>query len=109
MTEAREKRPIRVTIYNQAFTILSSDDPDEVQDLARRVDELMFSIAARAGNVDSARAAVLACLHMADQLRTLERELNRLRERVDNKSREFSMLLDQVVREDEGAGPQNQG
>ena len=108
MDEAREKRPIRVTIYNQSFTILSSDDPGEVQDLARRVDELMFSIAARAGNVDSTRAAVLACLHMADQLRTLERELTRLRERVESKSREFSTLLDQIVRDDD-ADRQNQG
>ena len=109
MSDAREKRPIRVSIYNQSFTILSADDPAEVEDLARRVDELMFSIASRAGNVDSTRAAVLACLHMADQLRTLENELTRLRERVDSKSREFSTLLDQLVLDDEALGPQNQG
>jgi cell division protein ZapA len=109
MSDAREKRPIRVTIYNQAFTILSSDDPEEVLDLARRVDELMFSIASKAGNVDSTRAAVLACLHMADQLRTLENELTRLRERVDSKSREFSTLLDQLIRDEEDADRQNDG
>ena len=94
-----EKKQVRVTIFNQAYTIVTSGDPAETEELARRVDELMYSIAKRAGNVDSARAAVLACLHLADQLRTLERELAGLRERVDSKTREFSVLLDKVVGE----------
>ena len=94
-----EKKQVRVTIFNQAYTIVTSGDPAETEELARQVDELMYSIAKRAGNVDSARAAVLACLHLADQLRTLERELAGLRERVDSKTREFSVLLDKVVGE----------
>jgi len=94
-----EKKQVRVTIFNQAYTIVTAGDPAETEELARRVDELMYSIAKRSGNVDSARAAVLACLHLADQLRTLERELAGLRERVDSKTREFSVLLDQVVGE----------
>jgi cell division protein ZapA (FtsZ GTPase activity inhibitor) len=97
--KAAEKKQVRVTIFNQSYTIVTSGDPAETEDLARRVDELMYSIAKRAGNVDSTRAAVLASLHLADQLRTLERELAGLRERVGAKSREFSVLLDQVVGE----------
>ena len=94
-----ERKQVRVTIFNQTYTIVTSGDPAETEELARRVDELMYSIAKRAGNVDSTRAAVLASLHLADQLRMLERELAGLRQRVDAKSREFSMLLDQFVGE----------
>jgi len=57
----------------------------------------MTEIAQRAGNADSNRIAVLACLHMADRLRAMERELGALKARVDEKSRQFSLLLDQAV------------
>ena len=46
-----------------------------METLGQTVDELMTSIAQRAGNMDSQRIAVLACLHLADRLRTAEREL----------------------------------
>jgi cell division protein ZapA len=61
------------------------------------VDELMTSIAQRAGNIDASRVAVLACLHLADRLRGIERELAHLKARVNDKSRQFSVLLDSAI------------
>jgi cell division protein ZapA len=61
------------------------------------VDELMLSIAAKAPSADSTRIAVLACLHLADKLRALERDLDRLKQRVDSKSVEFAGLLEQLL------------
>lgn len=90
-----EKKPVRVSIFNQTYTILASGDPREVEEVAHAVDELMATYA-RAGN-DTTRTAVLACLHLADQLRSMQQELTDLKQRVDHKSREFSLLLDQVV------------
>jgi hypothetical protein len=37
------------------------------------------------------------CLHLADRLRTLERQLAGLDERVRRKSEELSLLLDQTL------------
>ena len=88
---------VRVTIFNQSYTLVASEEAGQVEELAHRVDDLMRSIAAKAGNVDSNRTAVLACLHLADQLRALEHELDDLRHRVDAKSREFSLLLDEAI------------
>jgi len=65
--------------------------------LAASVNDLMFSIASRAPNADATHIAVLACLHLADKLRTLETDLNNLKERVDRKSGEFAALLDQLI------------
>ena len=57
----------------------------------------MTSIAQRAGNMDSNRIAVLACLHLADQTRAMERELSALKGRVAQKTREFSLMLEKAA------------
>jgi cell division protein ZapA len=94
---APEKRPVRVTILSQSYTLLTAGDPREVEDLARKLDELMLSIAAKSPNADSTRIAVLACMHLADRLRNLEQDLNQLKQRVDRKSEEFAGLLAQAL------------
>ncbi len=97
MDAAQARKTVRVTIYNQPYTLVATEEPGEVETLAHTVDELMTGIAQRAGNVDSNRVAVLACLHMADRLRSIERELAGVKERVDHKAREFSLLLDKAI------------
>jgi len=90
-------KTVRVTIFHQQYSVSATDDAGEIEQLALEIDELMNSIAKRAGNVDSTRVAVLACLHMADRLRTIERELIDLKARVGDKSRQFSLLLDKAI------------
>lgn len=91
-----EKKPVRVTIFHQPYTLLASD-PTVVQELADSVDQLMASIAAKAPNADALGVAVLACLHLADQLRSLEQEIGELRRRVEAKSQHFRLLLEQTL------------
>ncbi len=91
------RKTVRVTIFNQAYTLVETEEAGEVEALAHSVDELMTDIAQRAGNVDGNRIAVLACLHLADRLRAIERELSDLKARVDQKSRQFSVLLDKAT------------
>jgi cell division protein ZapA len=91
------RKTVRVTIYNQAYTLAASEDTAEVEALAHTVDELMMEIAKRAGTSDTSRIAVLACMHMADRLRAIESELTELKSRVDEKSRQFSLLLDRAA------------
>jgi len=92
-----EKQPVRVTILSRPYTLLTSGNPQEVEEVAARVNDLMLSIAAKAPNADSTRIAVLACLHLADKLQSLERDLTSLKERVDRKSGEFAGLLEQLL------------
>ncbi|MCC7176343.1 MAG: cell division protein ZapA [Bryobacterales bacterium] len=94
------KKPVRVTIYNQSYTLRAAGEPAGIEELAREIDGLMEDIASKSGDVDPARVAVLACLHLADRLRALEQELAQLRERVDRKSREFTLLLETALGED---------
>jgi cell division protein ZapA len=93
-----ERKTVRVTIFNQTYSLAATDEEGEIEALAHSIDELMNSIATRAGNVDGNRVAVLACLHMADRLRSMERELGDLKDRVEQKSKQFSVLLDNAIR-----------
>src|SRR6202035_2004567 len=90
------KQPVRVTILNQQYSLRAPGDPREVEQVAQSVDELLHSISERAPSADSTRIAVLGCLHLADQLRTLERDLAALRSSVNYKSEKLSELLEQL-------------
>ena len=92
-----ERQPVRVTILSRPYTLLAAGDPREVEEVAASVNDLMLSIAGKAPSADSTRIAVLACLHLADKLRALERDLDRLKQRVDSKSVEFAGLLEQLL------------
>lgn len=94
---ASDRQPVRVTILSRPYTLLASGDTSEVEEVAASVNELMLSIAAKAPNADSTRIAVLACLHLADRMRTLERDLSQLKQRVDRKSEEFAGMLEQLI------------
>jgi len=91
------KNAVRVTILGQSYTLRAKGDPVEVEQLAQSVDELMHNIAAKSPNIDSNRVAVLACLHLADRLNSLEQDLGALKQRVERKSEEFAGLLDQAL------------
>jgi cell division protein ZapA len=93
--------PVRVTIFNQTYSLVASEEPGRIEQLAHKVDELMSNVAAHAGNIDATRAAVLACLHLADQVDRLDQELAELRDTVGHKAREFSVLLDEAIGEGE--------
>jgi cell division protein ZapA len=92
-----EKQPVRVTILSRPYTLRTSGDPRELEAVAASVNELMLNIASRAPNADSTHIAVLACMHLADRLRSLECDLSQLKERVDRKSGEFAGMLEQLI------------
>jgi len=89
--------PVRVTIFNQSYSLVATGESGQIEELAQMVDDLMTSISIRAGNLDAQRTAVLACLHLADQLRASQRELDDLRSQIDSKAKEFTVLLDDIV------------
>jgi cell division protein ZapA len=90
-----EKKSVRLTIYNQTFSLRVPGDPEELVRAANEVDELMTAIA-RSGNMDSMRVALLACLHLQDKVDSLKSELDGLKGR----SRELAGLLDSIVKDD---------
>jgi cell division protein ZapA len=91
-----DKKPVRLSIFNQNYSLLVTGDPSDMERAAQEVDELMTTIA-KSGNNDSTRIAILACLHLQDRLQTLERELDSLKHHVDDRTKHLSVLLDQLI------------
>jgi cell division protein ZapA len=89
---------IRVSIYDQVY-FLTSDAADRayMRDVAAYVDQKMQVIASRTQSADSYRVAVLAALHIADELLRLRQEHERLGKQVQDKSLEYVAMLDQVL------------
>jgi len=77
-----DKKLVRVTIFQQPYTLRSSGETGETEALAQAVDTLMNQIASRSSGADPTRVAVLACLHLADQVRQLERDYDQLCDRI---------------------------
>jgi cell division protein ZapA (FtsZ GTPase activity inhibitor) len=92
-----EKQPVRVTILSKPYTLRASGDPHEVEQVAASVNDLMLSIRSKTGSNDHTQIAVLACLHLADQLRLAERELEELRQRKDSRSGEYVAMLEKLI------------
>ena len=87
------RQPVRVQIFHQSYSLLAEDDPREVQEIAQQLDELMVSIAERASSPDPTRIAVLACFHLADKLRSLEKRLKSF----EAESARMSDLLEETL------------
>ena len=93
---ADEKTSVRLSIYNQTYSLLVSGDPRELEEAAQEVDDLMTAIG-KSGNMETSRIAILACLHLQDRVKTLERELREYRDEVESRTRECTLLLDEAI------------
>ena len=63
---------IRVEIYNQTYNIRSDGDTEYIIQLAEFVDSRMREISSGTLTVDSLKVAILAALHIADELHRLK-------------------------------------
>lgn len=92
-----EQEGIRVSIYDQVYYIKSAADRAHMEEVARYLDQKMNAIASRTQTVDSFRVAVLAALHITDELFRLKQEHERLQDGVRTKSLQCTALLDEAL------------
>ncbi len=93
MDSPADKKVVRVIIFQQPYTLRVSGEPGETEKLAAAVDALMTQISTRGAGSDPGRVAVLASLHLADKVRTLERELDALRDRLKSLDDRLSNVI----------------
>jgi cell division protein ZapA (FtsZ GTPase activity inhibitor) len=92
----QEKTPVRLSIFNQSYSLLVTGDPADMEQAAAEVEDLITTIA-RAGNVDSTRTAVLACLHLQTRVQSLERELSAVRQDFGDRTKRYADMLDDLI------------
>ena len=89
---------IRVEIYNQTYNIRSDGDSEYISELAEFVDNRMREISSGTLTVDSLKVAILAALHIADELHRLKKAQEQADSQLAVRSTECSELLDRILR-----------
>ncbi|MGH9941819.1 MAG: cell division protein ZapA [Pyrinomonadaceae bacterium] len=89
---------IRVEIYNQIYNIRSDGDSEYVMQLAEFVDHRMREISSGTLTVDSLKVAILAALHIADELHRLKRLHEQADSQLASRSAECADMLDRLLK-----------
>ena len=93
---------VPVSIYGQVYHLRSGSDRAYLEEVAHFVDSKMHSIADRTRTADSYRVAVLAALHIADELYRLRKEHQRLQSGVEARSSRCAAMLDDALHGESG-------
>jgi len=89
---------IRVEIYNQTYNIRSDGDTEYIIQLAEFVDGRMREISSGTLTVDSLKVAILAALHIADELHRLKHVHEQADSQLASRSAECAELLDRLLK-----------
>ena len=89
---------IRVEIYNQTYNIRSDGDSEYLTKLADFVDNRMREISSGTLTVDSLKVAILAALHIADELHRLKATHEQADAQLAVRSTECSEMLDRLLK-----------
>ncbi len=95
---------VSLRIYGEAYTLRTEEDPAYVEEVARLVDARMREVAASGKVVVTSRIAVLAALHIADELLKLRRDAERSRAETDARLEALAARLSVAV---EGGEPRS--
>jgi cell division protein ZapA len=89
---------IRVEIYNQTYNIRSDGDTEYIVQLAEFVDSRMREISSGTLTVDSLKVAILAALHIADELHRLKYLHEQADAQLATRSSECAEMLDRLLK-----------
>ncbi len=89
---------IRVEIYNQTYNIRSDGDTEYIIQLAEFVDSRMREISSGTLTVDSLKVAILAALHIADELHRLKNMHEQADAQLGARSAECAEMLDRLLK-----------
>lgn len=89
---------IRVEIYNQTYNIRSDGDTEYLTQLADFVDGRMREISSGTLTVDSLKVAILAALHIADELHRLKQTYEQADTQLATRSAECAEMLDRLLK-----------
>src|SRR5437764_5407951 len=89
---------IRVEIYNQTYNSRTDGDSENVINLAEFVDNRMREISSGTLTVDSLKVAILAALHIADELHRLKRLHEQADSQLASRSSECAEMLDRLLK-----------
>lgn len=98
--ELNPPHTVKVEIFNQSYLIRPEDgDVARTQALAAKVDQHMRDIAHGAATADTLKIAILAALHIADELERANERYEGLNRKITERSAACADLLDQALKQ----------
>ncbi|MEW6096904.1 MAG: cell division protein ZapA [bacterium] len=89
-----EQQRVEVEIFGTNYAIKSDENPAYTSELAQFVDSKMRSITQKTDTVSTGKVAILAALHIADELfktkKTTDYKVERLIRKIDTKLKQIS-------------------
>jgi cell division protein ZapA len=98
MADQADSRSVKVQIYGESYAIRTSDDARRIKSLADDVDRRMREIAQATSTVDSLKVAILAALHIAEELHEARQALSAYDQELVERSERCAAELDLVLR-----------
>ena len=91
------KRTITVELLGHRFLVRTTEPEEAVQEDRKRVEETLSTIRERTGIVDTLELFALGLLHLGRELRMQEEKHNRFLEEIENRIREITGRVHQVL------------
>ena len=86
-----DKKVVRIKIFGVEYVLKGDADPEQMQELARVVDEKMRELG-QPGTAQTHRVAILAAFHFADELMKSRKALDAERQRFDHAARNAARM-----------------
>lgn len=88
-----DQQRVEVEIFGANYTIRSDENPQYTSELAQYVDSKMRNITQKTDTVSTGKVAILAAIHIADELfktkRTVDYKIERLMRKIDTKLKQI--------------------
>jgi cell division protein ZapA len=91
-------RSVRVEIYGQPYSIRTEGQSEHIFALAEMVDRRMAEIARQTLTVDSLKVAILAALHIAEELHHTRQKLEEIDRDIAERSTRVTAELEQFLK-----------
>jgi cell division protein ZapA len=96
--ETPPQKTVNIRIFNQTYNIRANDgNVERTLRLAEMVDQRMFEVTNGALTSDSLKVAILAALHLADELDKANHKYDELSQAVSTRSGACVEMLDQLL------------
>lgn len=92
------EKPIRVKIFDHEYLIKSDEDEDQVENIARFVNERFKEVKEHSDGLSDGKTAILAAFHIASDYFQILKERDSLAKDIQNRSRSLNSRIDSVTR-----------
>ncbi len=95
--ENKEPKSIMVKIFGRDYPFKATTDEDSIKEAARQVDKKMKDISREAPNLSTEDIAILAAMHLSDNLNKTSRGDSSFKYQIESRIESLIQRIDQVI------------